>query len=310
VPLCQRLISPHSSDPIMRAFAIGTQIRWLDFNDTWLVAEWAHPSDNLGTILAVACSQNLTLEEILPALVKAYEIQGQLAILNSFNHVGLDHVILVKVASAAVAAQLLGGHSTEIHAALNHAWMDLGPLRTYRQGDQTGPRKSWAAGDATARGLWLATLVMRGEKSYPKALNAPRWGLYDALFEGKPFHLQNLLSSHIVENILFKVKYPAEFHAQTAIELATQFYPLTKPIASIEIETHEAALRIITKEGPLRNPADRDHCLQYMVATALLKGDLKASDYEDEAADHPLLDPLRAKMRIRENSTFTDAYLP
>jgi 2-methylcitrate dehydratase len=304
-------------DPVTAAFNTGLLIRWLDFNDTWLAAEWGHPSDNLGGILSIGdyLSQKkpFSMKNLLTCLIKSYEIQGCLALENSFNKEGLDHVILVKVATAAVTAFMLGGSYLQVCDAISQAWVDGGPLRTYRHAPNVGSRKSWAAGDATARGLWLAMMTLRGEKGYSEILNASRWGFHDVVFKGKPFILNRKLGSYVMENILFKVHYPAEFHAQTALEVAIQLHPEVRgkwdQIAKIEIETHEAALRIIDKKGPLHNPADRDHCLQYIVAIGFLKGTLTAEDYEDSVAQNPLIDTLRSKMILRENTTFSRDYL-
>lgn len=305
-------------DPIRAAFNIGTMVRWLDYNDTWLAAEWGHPSDNLGGLLALAdyMSQrdrpNFTVRDLLTAMIKAYEIQGGIALLNSFNKVGLDHVLLVKVATAAVTAGMLGLERNEICNAISQAFVDGGPLRTYRHAPNTGSRKSWAAGDATSRGLMFALMTQQGEMGYPTALTAPKWGFYDVIFGGKPFMFQRPLGSYVMENILFKLSFPAEFHAQTAVEAAIHLHDFVKgkiaDIASIEIETHDSALRIIDKTGELKNPADRDHCLQYMVAIALLKGTLTAHDYEDKAAQDPSIDQLRSKMILRENKQYSLDY--
>lgn len=305
-------------DPVLAAFNIGLLIRWLDFNDTWLAAEWGHPSDNLGGLLAVAdylrtSKSPLTVKDLLTAMIQAHEIQGQLAMLNSFNRVGLDHVILVKVATTAVVTKLLGGTHTQICAALSNAWIDLGPLRTYRHSPNTGSRKSWAAGDATSRGVHLALLTLKGEMGYPSALSTKKWGLYDVLFQGKSFEFQRPLESYVMENVLFKISFPAEFHAQTAIECALILHPMVinklDDVDWIEISTHESAIRIIDKKGPLHNPADRDHCIQYMVAIALLYGNLTADHYEEDAAKDPRIDLLRGKMRVTENQQFTLDYL-
>jgi 2-methylcitrate dehydratase len=309
-------------DPIRAAFNIGIMIRWLDFNDTWLAAEWGHPSDNLGGILAVAdykSRQNimenkppLLVKDVLTCMIKAYEIQGALAMLNSFNSVGLDHTILVKVATSAVVANLLGGSKDQLCATLSNAWVDGGTLRTYRHAPNTGSRKSWAAGDATSRGVMLAWMVLQGEMGYPHALSASKWGFYDTFFQGNAFKFQRPLDSYVMENILFKVSYPAEFHAQTAVEAAIKLHPKINnkwnEIDSIEIATHESAIRIIDKKGPLKNPADRDHCLQYMAAIGLIKGNLTAEDYEDDAAQNPLIDVLRNKMIIKENKQYSLDY--
>lgn len=310
-------------DPVQAAFNIGAMIRWLDFNDTWLAAEWGHPSDNLGAILASADylsrqrrkegAPPLPVSQVLTALIKAYEIQGVLALENAFNRVGLDHVVLVRVASAAVAVALWGGTQEQAVNALSNAWIDGGPLRAYRHAPNTGSRKSWAAGDATSRGLRLALMALQGEMGYPSALSAPGWGFYEVLFKGGTFTLPRPLDSYVIENILFKVAYPAEFHAQTAIEAAIALHPQVLPrqqeIGRIVIETQEPAVRIIDKTGPLNNPADRDHCLQYMVAVALLDGQITMSDYEDERARDPRIDALREKMEVVEERDFTQAYL-
>ena len=309
-------------DPIRAAFNIGAMIRWLDFNDTWLAAEWGHPSDNLGGILAIAdylSRKNiaegkapLTVQDVLTAMIKAHEIQGEFAMLNSFNRIGHDHVILVKVASAAVTTAMLGGSNDQIVNSVSQAWIDTGPLRTYRHAPNTGSRKSWAAGDATSRGLSIAFTTMTGEMGYPTALTAKRWGFYDVMLQGTPFAFQRPFTSYVMENVLFKISFPAEFHAQTAVECAIQLYPLIKDrldeIASIEMETHESAIRIIDKKGPLNNPADRDHCLQYMTAIGLLKGNLTADDYEDAASQDPRIDALRDKMNVVENKQYSIDY--
>ncbi len=313
----------HELDPVTAAFNIGTLIRWLDFNDTWLAAEWGHPSDNLGAILAVADYASrrreaqgespLTVGDILTALIKAHEIQGVLALDHAFNRVGLDHVLLVRIASAAVATRLFGGTREQILAAVSNAWIDGGALRTYRHAPNTGSRKSWAAGDATARGVRLALIALTGEMAYPSALTARGWGFQDVLFEGRAIGLARPLGSYVIENVLFKIAFPAEFHAQTAVEAALELHELVAArldeIESIRIETQEAAVRIIDKTGPLANPADRDHCLQYMVAVALLFGRLTAADYEDEVAKDPRIDALRRKMQVRENADFSRDYL-
>lgn len=310
--------TPYELDPVRAAFNIGAMIRWLDYNDTWLAAEWGHPSDNLGGILAVAdylsrqgC--DVRIRDVLRRMVQAYEIQGVLALENSFNRVGLDHVLLVRVATAAVAAAMLGGGREQIVNALSNAWIDGGALRAYRHAPNTGPRKSWAAGDATSRGVWLALHCLREETNYPSALSARHWGFQDVLFRGREIALARPLGSYVMENILFKVSFPAEFHAQTAVEAGVRLHPWVKDrlgaIERIEIETQEAGARIIDKTGPLSNPADRDHCLQYMAAVALLKGGLTAEDYEDEAAADPRIDQLREKMHVVENERFTRDYI-
>jgi 2-methylcitrate dehydratase len=312
-------------DPVQAAFSIGAMIRWLDFNDTWLAAEWGHPSDNLGGILAVAdwLSRTavaagrppLTMRAVLTAMIKAHEIQGCLALENSFNKVGLDHVVLVKVASTATVAHLLGLNRDQILAALSLAWVDGQSLRTYRHTPNTGSRKSWAAGDATSRAVRLALMVQAGEMGYPSVLTAKTWGFYDVLFGGRPFAFQRPYGSYVMENVLFKISYPAEFHAQTAVEAAMTLRARllaagksAEDITAIELRTHEACLRIIDKKGPLNNPADRDHCVQYMVAVPLLFGHLLASDYEDGFAADPRIDALREKMQCREESAFTADY--
>ena len=316
-------------DPINAAFNIGAMIRWLDFNDTWLAAEWGHPSDNLGGILAVADwlsrtriaegQPPLLMKDVLIAMVKAHEIQGVIALENSFNRVGLDHVLLVKVASTAVVAKMLGATYEQIIDAVSNAWLDGQSLRTYRHAPNTGSRKSWAAGDATSRAVRLALMVMKGEMGYPSALSAKTWGFYDVLFKGKPFEFTQAYGSYVMENVLFKISFPAEFHAQTAVECALALHPnnidlidtLEKidGIDRIEITTHESAIRIIDKIGPLNNPADRDHCIQYMTAIGLLKGNLTAQDYEDEMANDPRVDALREKMTCIEKPEYTKDYL-
>ena len=305
-------------DPVKAAFDIGTMIRWLDFNDTWLAAEWGHPSDNLGAILAVADYQNrvgkqsVTVRDVLIAMIKAHEIQGILALDNSFNRVGLDHVLLVRIASTAVASQMLGCSYEQTINALSNAWIDGGALRTYRHSPNTGSRKSWAAGDATSRAVRLSLIALSGEMGYPTALSAPRWGFSDVLFAGKPVTLARPLGSYVMENVLFKISFPAEFHAQTAVECALKLHPQIRErlneIERIEMETQEPAIRIIDKKGPLNNFADRDHCLQYMVAIGLIFGRLTAKHYSDEVATDPQIDRLRSKMVVRENHSFTNDY--
>lgn len=304
-------------DPVQAAFNFGTMIRWLDFNDTWLGSEWAHPSDNIGAILPVCdtLSQSnnlLTMKDLLTAIIKAYEIQGILALTNSFNEIGFDHVIYVKVATAAITANLMGASLTQIMNAVSNAWIDTGPLRTYRHYPNTGSRKSWAAGDQCSRGVHFARLAMLGEMGYKSALTAKKWGLFDVLFKGEPFTLNKTFGSYVIENILFKVSYPAEFHAQTAVECAFLLHDKIKDrlneIKSIEIETQEPAVRIIDKKGKLHNPADRDHCLQYMVAIGLIKGNLSEEDYLEDASLNPLIDFLRDKMIVTENAEFTKNY--
>jgi 2-methylcitrate dehydratase len=312
-------------DPVQAAFNIGSMIRWLDFNDTWLAAEWGHPSDNLGGILATAdwLSRTavaegrppLVMRDVLTAMIKAHEIQGCIALENSFNKVGLDHVVLVKVASTAVVSQLLGLTREQTIAAVSLAWVDGQSLRTYRHAPNTGSRKSWAAGDATSRAVRLALMAKAGEMGYPSALTAKTWGFYDVSFKGQPFQFQRSYGSYVMENVLFKISYPAEFHAQTAVEAAmalrARLGSLGKSaddIRAITIRTHEACLRIIDKKGPLANPADRDHCVQYMIAIPLLFGRLTAADYEDEVAADSSIDSLRAKVRCVEEPSFTADY--
>jgi 2-methylcitrate dehydratase len=338
-PACTKLLGPvvagatlsggarvpgtsYELDPVTAAFNIGTMVRWLDFNDTWLAAEWAHPSDNLGGILAVADylsrrnratgDDPLTMNDVLTAMIKAYEIQGCLALGKSYNRVGLDHVPLVRVASTPVVTRMLGGDREKVLSALSHAWIDGGALRTYRHAPNTGSRKSWAAADATARAVRLALIAMTGEMGYPSALSAKTWGFYDALFGGGAFRLQRPYGSYVMENILFKVTFPAEFHAQTAVEAAMALHDAVKDrideVERVVIETQEAAARIIDKTGPLDNPADRDHCIRYMVAIPLIFGRLTAADYEDDVAADPLVDALRERMVVRENERFTKEY--
>jgi 2-methylcitrate dehydratase len=315
--------TPYQLDPVMAAFNIGCMIRWLDFNDTWLAAEWGHPSDNLGGILATAdfiSRQNiaagkkpLLMRDVLTGMIKAHEIQGVIALENSFNRVGLDHVVLVKVATTAVTAALLGASHDEIVNAVSNAWIDGQSLRTYRHAPNTGSRKSWAAGDATSRGVRLALMALKGEMGYPSALTAKTWGFYDVLFKGKPFQFKQPFGSYVMENVLFKISFPAEFHAQTAVECAILLHPEVKDriddIRKVVITTHESAIRIIDKKGPLSNPADRDHCIQYMTAIGLLKGNLTAADYEDDVARDPRVDALRDKMVCVEHKPWTRDYL-
>jgi len=339
-PACTRLLGPvvpgaelsggarvpgtaHELDPVTAAFNIGAMVRWLDFNDTWLAAEWGHPSDNLGGILATADYLSrrqaaagqapLCVGDLLTALIQAHEIQGVLALANSFNRVGLDHVLLVRIATTAVVTGMLGGTREQIISAVSNAWIDGGALRTYRHAPNTGSRKSWAAGDATSRGVRLALIALTGEMGYPSALSAKTWGFEDALFNGRNIELQRTLGSYVMENVLFKLSFPAEFHAQTAVEAAMALHPALggrlDEIERIVIETQEAAIRIIDKAGPLANPADRDHCMQYMVAVPLLFGRLTADDYEDEVARDPRIDRLREKMVVTENRRFSEEYL-
>jgi len=332
-PQVEGTIVPHGArvpgtqfqlDPVKAAWDIGCIIRWLDYNDTWLAAEWGHPSDNLGAILAVAdyLSQRnvaagkapLLMRDVLTAMIKAHEIQGVIALENSFNRVGLCHVLLVRVASTAVATKMLGGNKEQIIDALSQAWLDGSSLRTYRHSPNAGPRKSWAAGDATSRAVRLADLTLRGEIGYPSVLTAPTWGFYDVSFKGNSFKFTKPYESYVMENILFKISFPAEFHAQTAAETAVQLHAQVKDrlneIEKIVIHTHESAIRIINKVGPLNNPADRDHCLQYMVAVPLAFGNLVAEHYEDNFhTTNPIIDELREKMEIHENPRYTKEYL-
>jgi 2-methylcitrate dehydratase len=313
-------------DPVKAAFDIGTMIRWLDFNDTWLAAEWGHPSDNLGGILATAdwLSRNaaaagkapLTVNDVLTAMIKAHEIQGCIALENSFNKLGLDHVVLVKVASTAVIAQMLGLTRDEIINAVSLAWVDGQSLRTYRHTPNTGSRKSWAAGDATSRAVRLALIAKTGEMGYPSVLSAKTWGFYDVLFKGNEFKFQRAYGSYVMEHILFKISFPAEFHSQTAVEAAMTLHEQLRKLGKtasdikrITIRTHEACIRIIDKKGPLNNPADRDHCIQYMVAVPLIFGQLTAEDYEDDVASDPRIDALRDKIVCIEDKQFTKDYL-
>ena len=312
-------------DPVQAAFNIGAMIRWLDFNDTWLAAEWGHPSDNLGGILAAADwlsrtalakgKKPLLMKDVLTAMIKAHEIQGVLALENSFNRVGLDHVVLVKVASTAVVAHMIGCTYDEVVNAVSQAWVDGQSLRTYRHAPNTGSRKSWAAGDATSRAVRLALISKTGEMGYPSVLSAKGWGFYDVLFKGQPFKFQRNFGSYVMENVLFKISFPAEFHSQTAVECAMDIHQELKrlgksaeDIKKITIRTHEACIRIIDKKGPLNNPADRDHCIQYMVAVPILFGRLTAGDYEDAVARDPRIDALRAKIECVEDKAFTKDY--
>lgn len=341
-PACTKLLGPivpgtvvphgakvpgtnHQLDPIQAAFNIGTLVRWLDFNDTWLAAEWGHPSDNLGAILATADWLSRTfvaegkvpllMKDVLDAMVRAHEIQGILALENSFNKVGLDHVILVKIASTAVAGKLLGLTNEELVNALSLAFVDGQSLRTYRHSPNTGSRKSWAAGDATSRAVRLALIAKTGEMGYPSALSAKTWGFYDVLFKGNEFKFQRGYTSYVMEHILFKISFPAEFHSQTAVEAAMSLHKqllasgkTSADIKKVSIRTHEAAIRIIDKKGPLHNPADRDHCIQYMVAVPLIFGRLTASDYENDIASDPRIDALRDKIQCTEDPQFTNDY--
>jgi 2-methylcitrate dehydratase len=309
-------------DPVQAAFNIGTMIRWLDFNDTWLAAEWGHPSDNLGAILAVADymsrrsaaqgKKGLVVRDVLTAMIKAHEIQGVTAIENSFNRVGLDHVLLVRIASTAVATAMLGGTRDQVINAVSNAWIDGGALRTYRHAPNTGSRKSWAAGDATSRAVRHALIALTGEMGYPSALTVKTWGFQDVLFKGKPLAYNQGFGSYVMENVLFKISYPAEFHAQTAVEAAMTLHPQVasklEQIDKVVIETQEPGVRIIDKTGKLANPADRDHCIQYMVAIPLIFGRLTAADYEDSVANDPRVDRLRNVMQVRENTQFTQDY--
>jgi 2-methylcitrate dehydratase len=309
-------------DPVQAAYNVGVQVRWLDFNDTWLAAEWGHPSDNLGAILAVGDylsrkaeregGKPITVRDILNYSIKAHEIQGAYALKNSFNRVGLDHVILVRLASTAVATAMMGGSKDEIVNAISHSWIDGGALRTYRHAPNAGPRKSWAAGDACRRAVIHALNAIKGCVGYPSVLTAKTWGFYDVLFKGNAFQFEQSFGSYVMENVLFKISFPAEFHAQTAVECAMQLHPKVAgrldQIERVELETQEAGVRIIDKTGPLANYADRDHCLQYMVAVPLIFGRLTADDYTDAVAADPRIDALRAKMTVKENPQFTADY--
>ena len=310
-------------DPVKGAWDIGAIIRWLDFNDTWLAAEWGHPSDNLGGILSAADyvsqksvsqgKQSLKIKDVLTAMIKAHEIQGVLALENSFNRVGLDHVLLVKIASTAVISFLMGLSKDQALNAVSQSFVDGQSLRTYRHAPNAGPRKSWAAGDATSRALNLVLITQKGQIGYPSAITAPTWGFQDVLFKGNSLSLPQEFNSYVMENILFKISFPAEFHAQTAVEAAVKLHPeiidRIGEIEKINIITHESAIRIISKEGELNNPADRDHCIQYMTAIGLLKGNLIAEDYEDEVAQDPRIDALRNKMQVEENTDYSKDYL-
>ncbi|MGZ4974150.1 MAG: bifunctional 2-methylcitrate dehydratase/aconitate hydratase [Limisphaerales bacterium] len=306
-------------DPVAAAFNIGTIIRWLDFNDTWLAAEWGHPSDNLGSILAVtdyltrSGKKKLSVRDILTAMIQAHEIQGVLAIENSFNRVGLDHVLLVRIASTAVATKLLGGTRDQIINAVSNAFADGGALRTYRHAPNTGSRKSWAAGDATSRAVTHALMAIKGEMGYPSVLTAKTWGFCDVLFKSQPLKLARPFACYVMEHVLFKIRFPAEFHAQTAVEAAITLHPKVKDrlndIERVEMTTHESAIRIIDKKGPLNNPADRDHCLQYMAAIGLIFGELTADHYENKIAADPRIDALRDKMVVTEDKRYSREYL-
>jgi len=323
-------------DPVKSAWDIGCIIRWLDYNDTWLAAEWGHPSDNLGGILAVADylaqkrtsegKASLTMRAVLEAMIKAHEIQGVIALENSFNRVGLCHVLLVRVASAAVVTQLMGGSRDQIMAAVSQAWVDGSALRTYRHAPNAGSRKSWAAGDATSRAVRLADMSMRGEMGVPSVLTASQWGFYDVAFsktnadqkikpeQDREFKFSQGYGTYVMENVLFKISFPAEFHAQTAAECAVILHPQVKDrltdIDKIVIRTHESAIRIISKVGPLANAADRDHCIQYMTAVPLAFGNLVAEHYEESFHNsNPIIDALRNKMEIVEDKGYSREYL-
>jgi 2-methylcitrate dehydratase len=311
----------HVLDPVQGAFNIGAMIRWLDFNDTWLAAEWGHPSDNLGAILATAdwlsrtTDKKFTVKDVLTAMIKAHEIQGCIALENSFNKVGIDHVILVKVASTAVVAQMMGLTRDQALAAVSLAWVDGQSLRTYRHFPNAGSRKSWAAGDATSRAVRLALIAKTGEMGYPSALTAKTWGFYDVSFKGQPFKFQRSYGSYVMENVLFKISFPAEFHSQTGVEAAMTIYhqmqaagKTSDDITKVTIRTHEACIRIIDKKGPLNNPADRDHCIQYMVAVPFIFGRLTARDYEEDIAADPRIDALREKIVCVEDPGYTADY--
>ena len=327
-PACTRLLGPVAGvssggcrvpgvdkglDPVTAAFNWGMLIRWLDFNDTWLAAEWGHPSDNFGGILALADHLKLTIRDVLAAAIKAYEIQGVLALDNSLNRAGMDHVAFVRIATAAVATRMLGGTNSQVINAVSNAWADGGALRVYRHAPNTGSRKSWAAGDATSRGVWHAFMALRGEMGYPGVLTTKTWGFQDALMRGKEITLARPLGSYVMENILFKISFPAEFHAQTAVECAFKLHAQVSgkldQVEKVVITTHESAIRIIDKTGPLSNPADRDHCLQYMTAIGLIFGELTADHYEDKVAQDPRIDALRAKMQVVEDKQYSRDYL-
>ena len=336
-PACHRLVGPvvpgaemengarvpgtaYKLDPVQAALSLGAMIRWLDFNDTWLAAEWGHPSDNFGGILAVAdylCrvegGREVTVRDALEAGILAFEVQGVLALDNAFNRVGLDHVMLVRIASAGVVTKMLGGDRQQVIDALSHAWVDGCSLRTYRHAPNTGSRKSWAAGDATSRAVRLALLVMKGEMGYASALTAKTWGFHDVLYKGNEVTLARPLGSYVMDHILFKVSFPAEFHAQTAVEAGVTLHPQVAArlddIAEVRMHTQEPGMRIINKTGELRNYADRDHCLQYMVAIAMIHGDLRAEHYNDDVAADPRIDALRAKMVVEEDAGFSKDYL-
>ena len=351
-PACTKLLGPvvpgttikhgarvpgtaYELDPVAAAFNIGAIVRWLDFNDTWLAAEWGHPSDNLGAILGTAdwLSRHqaahiapaafhsalparhapLTMKDVLTTMVKAHEIQGVLALENSFNRVGLDHVLLVRIASTAVTATMLGGTRDQVINATSHALLDGSALRTYRHAPNTGSRKSWAAGDATSRAVRLALIAMTGEMGYPSVLTAKIWGFQDVSFKGNSLKLARPLGSYVMEQVLFKISFPAEFHAQTAVECALKLHPLVKDrldaIERVDLTTHESAIRIIDKSGPLNNPADRDHCLQYMTAIGMIFGALTADHYEDKVAADPRIDALRSKMVVTEDKSYSKDYL-
>ncbi|MBT8132060.1 MAG: bifunctional 2-methylcitrate dehydratase/aconitate hydratase [Gammaproteobacteria bacterium] len=338
-PACTKLLGPvvpgatmpggarvpgtsYELDPVQAAFNLGAMVRWLDFNDTWLAAEWGHPSDNLGAILTTADylsrqasasgGKPMLMRDVLTAMIKAHEIQGVIALENGFNRVGLDHVILVRAASTAVITQMMGGTHEQVINAVSNSWIDGGALRTYRHAPNTGSRKSWAAGDATSRAVRHALIALTGEMGYPSVFSAPKWGFSDVLFNGKPLAFTQGYDSYVMENVLFKISYPAEFHSQTAVEAAMQLHGEVKDriddIERIVIETQEPGVRIIDKTGPLDNPADRDHCIQYMVAVPLILGRLTAADYEDKVAADPRIDALRERMEVRENEDFTREY--
>jgi 2-methylcitrate dehydratase len=307
-------------DPVTAAFNIGALVRWLDFNDTWLAAEWGHPSDNLGALLAVTDfvsrttpDRAYTVGDLLTAIIQAHEIQGILALENGFNRVGLDHVLLVRIASTAVATRLLGGTREQIVNAVSNAWLDGGALRTYRHAPNTGSRKSWAAGDATSRAVKHALMAIKGEMGYPSALSAKTWGFSDVLFRGKPICVSHPFGCYVMEHVLFKISFPAEFHAQTAVEAAIKLHPQVTPrlndVTDVVIHTQESAVRIIDKTGPLHNPADRDHCIQYMTAIGLIFGELTPEHYEDKTAKDPRIDALRAKMTVKDDPRYSREYL-
>jgi 2-methylcitrate dehydratase len=310
-------------DPVAATFSFGTLVRWLDFNDSFYGETVIHPSDNLAPVLMVLdyLSRHTdgagpgvpTMRRVFEALVKAYEIQGGLALENDFNAMGLDHTVTVKIASAAVTAKLLGSDRDGIVSAVSHAFVDGQALATFRRAPNTVPRKSWAAADAASRAVWLAQLARKGEEGVPSALTAPRWGFCDVFNGGRPLRFQRPFGSYVIENVLFKIGYPAAFHAQSAVEAAIRLHPFVKDrlaeIECVDVRCHKSSMVILNKTGPLHNFADRDHCLQYMMARGLIFGSLSAGDYSDAAAADPLIDPLRERMRLVEDESFSRDYL-